>query len=80
MSEEQESYLVPKPPKTPQGEQVWCKIGEKGELEYADWEAIEQLAVEYDKATAKQRNDRLLIAKLMWLTRQVTIKELTGQR
>ena len=76
MSDDKESYLVPKGPKGPQGERVWCKIGEDGKLEYADWEAIEGLAKEYDSASAEQRNDKLLIAKLMWLTRQATIKEM----
>ncbi len=72
--DEEESYLVPANQVT---EQMWCKIGERGELEFVDWTVVERLAIDYDRTPPEARNDKLLIAKLMWLARQETIKELS---
>lgn len=72
--DEDESYLVPA---NQTQEAMWCKIGEDGGLEFVDWNIVQSLAFEYDKTPPENRNDKLLIAKLMWLTRQQTIKEMS---
>ena len=75
MSDEEESFLVPSGSEEPQKEKVWCKIGEKGNLEYVDWEMIENLSKQFDAFNPDQRTEQMLIAKLMWLVREETIKE-----
>lgn len=75
--DDDESYLVPNSHmETVDGEAVWCKIGERGELEFVDWNAIEGIASQYDRTEPVNRSDKMLIAKLMWLSRQETLKEL----
>ncbi len=70
--DDDESYLVPN---THSDEAVWCKIGNDGELEFVDWVAIQSIANEYDCSLPESRSDKMLIAKLMWLTRKETLKE-----
>ena len=72
--DDDESYLVPANQTT---EEMWCKIGEDGNLEFVDWNIIQRLSYDYDRTPPEGRNDKLLIAKLMWLTRRETIKELS---
>ena len=72
--DDDESYLVPV---SQTKEEMWCKIGEDGNLEFVDWNIIHRLALDYDRTPPEARNDKLLIAKLMWLSRQETIKELS---
>lgn len=60
-------------------EKVWCKIGERGDLEYADWEMIERFAKKFDTTSPAERTQELLIGKLMWLVRQRFEQPLTGQ-
>ena len=75
MSDEEESFLVPSGSEGPQKEKMWCKIGEKGNLEYVDWEMIENFSKQFDAFNPDQRTEQMLIAKLMWLVREETIKE-----
>lgn len=72
--DDDESYLVPV---NQTKEDMWCKIGEQGQLEFVDWNIIQRIASDYDKTPPNNRNDKMLIAKLMWLTRQETIKEMS---
>lgn len=73
--DEEESFLVPLETKDSQKEKVWCRIGEKGDLEYVDWEMIEGLAKQFDAFSPDKRTEQMLIAKLMWLVREETKKE-----
>jgi hypothetical protein len=77
IDDDDESYLVPMETNNQHAntEQAWCKIGETGELEFVDWNIVASIASEYDRTDPSKRNDKMLIAKLMWLTRQVTLKE-----
>lgn len=68
------SYLVPVET-TPQKEKVWCKISDKGELEYVDWGMVKDFADQFDNTPPDSRTEHILIAKLMWLVRQETLKE-----
>ena len=70
--DDEESYLVPNGHSE---EAVWCKIGEKGDLEFADWPVIKSIADTYDRSLPEARSDKMLIAKLMWLSRQQALKE-----
>jgi len=70
--DDEESYLVPN---NVSDNAIWCKIGDTGELEFVDWNAIQKIAGEYDCSLPESRNDKMLIAKLMWLTRKETLKE-----
>lgn len=83
MSEE-ESFLVPAGTPTDKPEEkVWCKIGEKGDLEYVDWEMIDGLSKQFDAYPPDKRTEQMLIAKLMILVRDETRKEMnhdSGQR
>ena len=71
-SDDEESFLVPAETENSQKDKVWCKIGEKGNLEYVDWDMIDGLAKQFDAMPADKRNDTMLIAKLMWLVREDT--------
>ncbi len=74
--DEEESYLVPNThSQTVQNEPVWCEIDEKGNLKFVDWKIVESLAADYDRTDISGRTDRLLIAKVMWLSRIETIRE-----
>jgi hypothetical protein len=83
MSEDEESFLVPAPTEGQQEEKVWCKIGEKGDLEYVDWDMIDGLSKQFDALPPNQRTEQMLIAKLMILVREQTRQEMShdsGQR
>ena len=71
-NDDEESYLVPN---SHLEEAVWCKIGNNGELEFVDWDAIQKIAGEYDRSLPENRTDKMLIAKLMWLTPKQTMNE-----
>ena len=75
-SDDEESFLVPAETGNSQKEKVWCKIGERGNLEYVDWEMIDGMAKQFDALPPDHRNESMLIAKLMWLVREETRKEL----
>lgn len=70
--DDEESYLIPNGHSE---EAVWCKIGNNGELEFVDWPVIKSIAESYDRSLPEDRSDKMLIAKLMWLTRKETLKE-----
>jgi hypothetical protein len=78
MTDEEESFLVPAPTEGQQEEKVWCKIGEKGNLEYVDWGMIDGLAKQFDATHPEQRSEQMLIAKLMILVREETRKEMSN--
>lgn len=75
MSEEEDvSYLdVPKK----EVEKVWCKIGEAGNLEFVDWKMVQDIANSFDITKPENRTEQMLIAKLMWLVREETRKEMS---
>jgi len=74
--DDDESYLVPNSHIEPESnEAIWCKIGENNQLEFVDWKMIAGIAIEYDRTEPPKRTDKMLIAKLMWLSRQETLKE-----
>lgn len=76
IDDEDESFLVPAETNNPPKEKVWCKIGEKGNLEYVDWGMIKDIADQFDVAPIDARTEHMVIAKLMWLVRQETLKEI----
>ena len=78
MNEEDVSYLdIPQPDSK---EKVWCKIGETGNLEFVDWDIIKGMAESFDQRPPQERTEQMLIAKLMWLTREETRKEFDHAR
>lgn len=71
-NEDDVSYLdVP----SKEAEKVWCKIGEAGNLEFVDWDTVRDIAGQFDTSRPEDRTEQMLIAKLMFLVRQETIKE-----
>jgi hypothetical protein len=71
-NEDDVSYLdVP----SKETEKVWCKIGEAGNLEFVDWDTVRDIAGKFDTSKPEDRTEQMLIAKLMFLVRQETIKE-----
>lgn len=79
-SDEEESFLVPAETENSQKEKVWCKINEKNQLEYVDWEMVDGLSKQFDAVHPEKRTDQMLIAKLMWLVREETRKEMSHDR
>jgi hypothetical protein len=74
----EESYL-----ELPKKERTWCKIDDKGTLEYVDWDIVEDLASQFDKVAPNLRSEQMLIGKLMVLVREQTRQEMShdsGQR
>lgn len=74
----EESYL-----ELPKQEKTWCKIDEKGQLEFVDWDIVEELSKQFDKVQPNLRSEQMLICKLMVLVREQTRKEMShdsGQR
>lgn len=57
-------------------QKVWCKIGEAGNLEYVNWEIVRNMAHQFDTTKPEDRSEQMLIAKLMLLVREETLKEL----
>lgn len=68
------SYFDIKKP-SEETEKVWCKINEKGELEYIDWEVAERLAGQFDAVSPEKRNEQMLMCKLAVLVRDSVRKE-----
>ena len=66
------SYLDIKPKEV---EKVWCKIDDKGDLEFVDWDMVKSISREFDSTKPDERTEQMLIAKLMWLVREKTRKE-----
>ena len=75
---DEETYLVPVETLETQPEKVWCKIGEKGDLEYVDWDMVDGLARQFDATPPDRRTEQMLIAKLMVLVRNETRKEMSN--
>ncbi len=74
MNDDDVSYLdVPKK----EVEKVWCKIGEAGNLEFVDWKMVNDIANTFDTTKPENRTEQMLIAKLMWLVREETRKEMS---
>ena len=65
--------MVPMPPQ----EKVWATIGDNLELEYIDWEMIENLAHQFDliHKAGQQKTESHVICKLLKLVRDQTRKE-----
>jgi hypothetical protein len=58
-----------------QEEQTWCRISDKGELEYLDWVFIHQQALQFDLAGENGARDQTMtMCKLILATRQQTLK------
>ena len=76
MNDDEESFLVPAETANSKQNKVWCKIGENNKLEYVDWAMVDAMAKQFDATPANQRTEQMLIAKLMWLVRQETRREL----
>lgn len=74
--DDDESFLVPAETADSKPNKVWCKIGENNKLEYVDWAMVDAMAKQFDATPANQRTEQMLIAKLMWLVRQETRREL----
>ena len=66
MNDEEASYFDISKEK----EKIWCKIGEAGQLEFVDWDIVKDLAHKFDVVEAENRNEQMLIAKLMWLVKE----------
>lgn len=75
MNDDDESYLVSAKSPTMEREKVWCKIDDKGELEYIDWQLVEKLAIQYNETPSAKRSDEMLIGKLLVLVRDKTKAE-----
>lgn len=56
-------------------QKVWCKIGDAGNLEYVNWDIVKNMAGKFDTSKPEDRSEQMLIAKLMLLVRQETLKE-----
>ena len=57
-------------------EEVWCTIGETGELDVFNWEFVERQAAAYDKHPANlPRDNAQIICKLAVLIRKQTIQK-----
>lgn len=71
MSEEFDYLNIPKPENT---EEVWCTIGESGELDVFNWDFVEKQAAVYDKHPGNIPRDNVqIICKLAVLIRKQTI-------
>lgn len=58
-----------------QEEQTWCRISNKGELEYLDWLFIEKQAAQFDLAgESGVRDNTMTMCKLMVAVRQQTLQ------
>ena len=75
MSEEEDVSYLDVPSK--EVEKVWCKIGETGDLEVVDWDMVHDIAQKFDTNKPENRTEQMLIAKLMWLVREETRKEMS---
>lgn len=56
-------------------QKVWCKIGDAGNLEYVNWDIVKDMAHKFDTSKPEDRSEQMLIAKLMLLVREETLKE-----
>ena len=76
INDDEESFLVPAETENSEQDKVWCKIGERGDLEYVDWGMVEGMARMFDATPPEKRTETMLISKLMWLVREQTRKEM----
>tara|TARA_R110000868_G_scaffold302142_2_gene562626 strand:+ start:300 stop:521 length:222 start_codon:yes stop_codon:yes gene_type:complete len=51
-------------------EKTWCKIDERGELSYVDWEMVAKLAKGFNETEPSLRTPQHLQGKLMYLVRK----------
>ena len=73
MTETKHDYL--KLPEAQQEEEVWCTIGEKGELDVFKWDFVERQAMVYDRHPENMPRDNVqIICKLAVLIRKQTIE------
>lgn len=73
MSEEFDYLNIPKPESS---EEVWCTIGESGELDVFNWDFVEKQAAVYDSHPANlPRDNAQIICKLAVLIRKQTIQK-----
>jgi hypothetical protein len=65
--------MVPMPPQ----EKVWATIGDNLNLEYIDWDMIENLAHQFDllHKAGEQKTESHVICKLLTLVRDDTRKQ-----
>lgn len=56
-------------------QKIWCKIGDAGNLEYVNWDIVKGMAHKFDTSKPEERSEQMLIAKLMFLVKQETLKE-----
>ena len=74
------SYLDAKPEDLvamPVQQKVWATIGDNLELEYIDWDMINELAKQFDvlHKDGQQKTESHVICKLLTLVREQTRKE-----
>jgi hypothetical protein len=74
------SYLDAKPEDLvamPTQQKVWATIGDNLELEYIDWDMINELARQFDllHKEGKEKTESHVICKLLTLVRDQTRKE-----
>lgn len=76
MTEEFDYLKIPEAEKT---EEVWCTIGETGELDVFNWDFVEKQAAVYDRHPANlPRDNAQIICKLAVLIRKQTIEKCMG--
>lgn len=73
MSNEFDYLKIPEPESS---EEVWCTIGESGELDVFNWDFVEKQAAIYDKHPGNLlRDNAQIICKLAVLIRKQTIEK-----
>jgi hypothetical protein len=61
-----------------QQDQTWCRISDKGELEYLDWVFIEQQALQFDIAGENGARDQIMtMCKLISAARKQTLQRVS---
>jgi hypothetical protein len=78
------SYLDVKPEDMipiPLQEKVWATIGDNLQLEFIDWDMIENLAHQFDllHKAGEQKTESHVICKLLVLVREQTRKECSNE-
>jgi len=66
-------HLVPMPPQ----QKVWATIGDNLQLEYIDWDMINELSKQFDllHKQGQEKTESHVICKLLTLVREQTRKE-----
>lgn len=74
MSDEKYEYLSL--PEQEKSDEVWCLIGESGELDTFNWDYVERQALAYDRHPANLERDQVqILCKLAVLIRKQTIQK-----